>query len=69
MNRQTEIPEAIYDDEIVGFLAGRYQTSPREVLQRFLEQDGPNPERENGGFRLEENEMAILRDLTASFHP
>lgn len=68
MNQQTDIPEEIYADEIVCFLAGRYHTTPRQVLQRFIGQDTPALETPPGAFRLEENEMAILRDLLAGYH-
>lgn len=62
-NRKTAIPEDLYQDEIVLFLADRYQTTPRKVLGRFLQQNGRETEAETGTFRLEENEMAILRDM------
>lgn len=68
MNRITAIPEEIYQDEIVLFLAGRYHTTPREVLGRFLEQNGHAPEADTEPFRLEENEMAILRDMLSGNH-
>lgn len=68
MNRQTDVPEEIYNDEIVNFLADRYRTTSREILQRFLEQNDSVPEMESGTFRLEENEMAILRDMMARYH-
>lgn len=68
MNQQTDIPEEIYADEIVCFLADRYHTTPRQVLQRFIGQDNPALETPPGAFRLEENEMAILRDLLAGYH-
>ncbi|QJE30039.1 hypothetical protein HHO38_17865 [Parabacteroides distasonis] len=63
MNQITAIPEKIYQDEVVLFLADRYHTTPRKVLGRFLEQNGHAPEANTGVFRLEENEMAILRDM------
>lgn len=63
MNRITAIPEEIYQDEVVLFLADRYHTTPWVVLRCFLEQNGHAPEAETEPFRLEENEMAILRDL------
>lgn len=66
MTRRTDIPEEIYGDELVRFLAGRYHTTPRKILCRFLEQrDAREAECDAAGFRLEENEMAMLRDLTA----
>lgn len=63
MTRSEDIPEAIYADEIVSFLAGRYHTTPQAVLQRFFEQCDPASTPESAAFRLEENEMAILRDM------
>ena len=63
MTRREDIPEAIYADEIVSFLAGRYHATPRQVLQRFLEQSGPAFDPSSAAFHLEENEMSILRDM------
>lgn len=63
MTRSEDIPEAIYADEIVSFLAGRYHTTPQAVLQRFFEQCDPASVPESAAFRLEENEMSILRDM------
>lgn len=68
MNLRTDIPEEIYSDEIVCFLADRYDTTPVEVIRRFLVQNGPDSETETETFRLEENEMAILRDMIAGNH-
>ncbi len=66
MKQGTDIPEKIYDDEIVCFLADRYHTTPRKVLRQFLEQN--TSEMDTGTFRLEENEMAILRDMMDCDH-
>ena len=63
MNRPMDIPESLYRDEIVRFLADRYHTTPGEVLQRFFEQCDPASMPESAAFRLEENEMSILRDM------
>lgn len=63
MNRRTVIPEEIYQDEVVLFLADRYHTTPRKVMQHFLEQNSHALEAEPAPFQLEENEMAILRDM------
>ena len=68
INRITIIPEEIYQDEVVLFLADRYHATPQEVLERFLEQNGHAPEAETEPFRLEENEMAILRDMLSGNH-
>ncbi|HIT97663.1 MAG TPA: hypothetical protein IAC44_02375 [Candidatus Merdimorpha stercoravium] len=68
MEQQTNIPEAIYDDELVCFLAERYRTTPRKILQRFLEQSRHAEGKHNGTFLLEENEMSILRDMMDGKH-
>lgn len=66
MNTQINISTELYEDEIVRFIADRYHTSPREVIKRFLEQEGiiPEEKRETIIPRLEDNEMEILRGLT-----
>lgn len=65
-----DIPVTLYDDEAVCFIADRYHTTPQEVVQRFLAQDGmiPDPEEKLFTFRLEKNEMEILRGLSCSSH-
>lgn len=68
MNRRTVIPEEIYQDEVVLFLADRYHTTPRKVLQRFLEQNGHASEAKTEEFRLEGNEIAILQDMLSGNH-
>ncbi len=60
MNSRADIPEKIYNDEIVRFLADRYHTTPREMLQCFHEQNDPASQMPAGTFRLEDNEMAML---------
>ena len=64
MPSREDIPEKIYHDEVVCFLADRYHTTPRKVLHRFFEQVGRTAGMERKAFRLEENELAILRDMT-----
>ena len=66
MNKRTYIPEEFYQDEVILFLADRYHTTPRKVLQCFLEQNDHTSETES--FRLEENEMTILRDMLYGNH-
>ncbi len=70
MNQQTDIPEEMYNDEVVCFLADRYHITPRKLLQCFIKQDSPASEMvtDSCAFRLEENEMAILRDMLAGYH-
>lgn len=60
-----DIPKELCDDEIVIFLADRYRTSPVNIVQWFLVQDGAFPPEAGNGrlLRLEENEMEMLRGL------
>lgn len=65
MNEPTDIPAALYDDEAVCFLADRYRTSPQRILHCFFVQDGRISESEEpAAFRLENNEVELLRGLT-----
>lgn len=43
MNKRIDIPAALYDDEVVCFIADRYHTTPQKVIQCFLVQDGVIP--------------------------
>lgn len=65
MERLTDIPTELYEDEVVGFLADRYHSTPNEIVRRFLVQDGKMEEtgRMLVSFTLEENEMEIMRGL------
>lgn len=65
MNQRMDIPAALYDDEAVCFIADRYHTTSQRVIRCFLVQDGiiPDPEEEYMTFRLENNELEILRGL------
>lgn len=65
MSKQIDIPTELYDDEVVCFLADRYHTTPKRVVQCFLVQDSiAEPEEDSTFFHLEDNEMEILRELT-----
>lgn len=68
MNKRIDIPAALYDDEVVCFIADRYHTTPQKVIQCFLVQDGviSVSEVKKMTFHLENNEMEILRELTHS---
>ncbi len=70
MNKQMNIPEALYDDEVVCFIADRYHTTPQKVILCFLTQDGiiSDSEEKLVTFHLENNEMEILRGLTHNSH-
>ena len=70
MNEQIDIPAKLYEDEVVRYFADRYHTSTENVGRCFLVQDGIYPEQENESitFRLEENEMEIMRGLIGEGH-
>lgn len=70
MNERMDIPAELYEDEVVRFFAGRYHTSAEKVVRRFLVQEGICTEQKNEPttFRLEDNEMEILRGLTFGGH-
>lgn len=65
MERLTDIPTELYEDEVVGFLADRYHSTPNEIVRHLLVQDGKMEEtgRMLVSFTLEENEMEIMRGL------
>ncbi len=65
-NGRMDIPAELYEDEVVRFFADRYHTSAENVVRCFLVQNGICPEQENEPitFRLEDNEMDIMRGLT-----
>lgn len=66
MENQMSIPAELYDDEVICFLADRYRSTPNEIVQCFLVQDGrvDDTNRKLASFTLEENEMEIMRGLT-----
>lgn len=71
MDKQIDISAEVYEDEVVRYLADRYHTTPTKVLQSFLVQDNRASEQESypAEFRLEDNEMEILRGLTHRADP
>lgn len=64
MNGQIKLPTDLYSDDLICFLADRYHTTPMKVMQCYLVQDGVVKLEEPMLFRLEENEMEMLRGLT-----
>lgn len=70
MDERIDIPAELYEDEVVCFFANRYHTSTENVVRCFLVQDGICPEQNDVSltFRLEENEMEIMRGLTYGNH-
>lgn len=67
ISKRIDIPAELYEDKVVCFLADRYHTSVEKVVRCFLVQDGICPEQKNEPitFRLEDNEMEIMRDMIA----
>lgn len=66
MNERIDIPAELYKDEVVCFIADRYHTTPKKIVQCFLVQGGFASGQEDTPaiFHLEDNEMEILRGLT-----
>ena len=66
MENHKGIPVELYEDEVIGFLADRYHSTPDEIVQCFLVQDGriEEADRKPASFTLEDNEMEIMRGLT-----
>ena len=66
MERQANIPTELYEDEVIGFLAERYHSTPQEIVRCFPMQDDQIKETDwkTASFTLEENEMEIMRGLT-----
>lgn len=62
MEQTIFIPDEIITDEVICYIAGRYHVDAESVVRQFLFQKGILMEEESG-FTLEENEIAILRDM------
>lgn len=66
MDNSINIPKEMYADEAVCFIANRYHITTQEAVQGFLVQSGiASNVRENeiSDFRLEDNEMEIMKGL------
>lgn len=70
MRRVIKIPNRLYKDETICFIADRYHTTTRQILKCFLLQEGiaTGNDKEPETFQLEDNEMEILRGLTEIEH-
>lgn len=67
MDNSINIPTEMYADEAVCFIANRYHITTQEAVQGFLVQSGITSnakENETSDFRLEDNEMEIMKGLT-----
>lgn len=66
MTSKILISTDVCKDDVVRYLALRYRCEPADIVRLFLEQDGVVKDSHNGDsprIQLEENEMAILRDM------
>lgn len=66
MDNSINIPTEMYADEAVCFIANRYHITTQEAVQGFLVQSGITSnakENETSDFRLEDNEMEIMKGL------
>lgn len=66
MDSKITIPESVCDDEVVDYIASRYSITPRQVITQFMCQEGILSREHTDTIQkitLEENEMAILRDM------
>ncbi len=57
------IPSEVCQDDVVLYLAGRYHCHPRDIIIRFLEQEKLTKSHSFVNQPMEENELAILREL------
>lgn len=65
MIKDKECNDIVCGDEVVAYLAGRYHTTPEAILHCYRIQEGiaASSAEDSSGFRLEPNEMRIMRDL------
>ena len=66
MKHDMNIPAELYEDDAVCFIANRYHITIQEAVQGFLVQSGITSnakENETSDFRLEDNEMEIMKGL------
>lgn len=66
MDNSINIPTEMYADEAVCFIANRYHITTQEAVHGFLVQSGIASnarENETSDFRLEDNEMEIMKGL------
>ena len=61
---EKDILETLYNDAVVDYLATRYHTSPRRIIDRFIQQKEDKDNATTAPFHLETNEMELLSSLT-----
>lgn len=60
------LPQALCEDNVIGYIAQRYSSTPALILAQYMRQEGILKSVDNTAqirYRLEDNEMAILRDM------
>lgn len=71
MEKNNDIPKALYADEAVRFIANRYRVTTQEVVLNFFVQSNivlDERENETSDFHLEDNEIEILRGLMDAYN-
>lgn len=70
MDKQITIPNELYEDEAICFIADRHHVSPQKLLQYFLLSEclSVDGKEEIQMCRLEDNEIEILRGLLSINH-
>lgn len=66
MESKIIIPQTICEDEVIGYIASRYSLTPTDVIYQYVLQEGIIAANDRDGCipcHLENNEMAILRDI------
>ncbi len=66
MESKIVLSGTVCDDDVVRYMASRYSTTPAGIISRYMKQEGiitVCDKDECEQFCLEDNEMAILRDL------
>lgn len=65
MESKIIMPKTICEDEVIGYLAERYSSTPENVIKRYMQQEGIITSQIDNTYKynLEENEIAILRDM------
>lgn len=66
MESKIILPKSVCDDEVIDYIAHRYSSTPAAIISRYMQQEGIiaiDTGDDCGECHLEDNEMAILRDL------
>lgn len=66
MESKIILPRAVCEDEVIGYIASRYSSTPAGVIYQYMVQEGIIAANDRDGcipYHLENNEMAILRDM------